>query len=63
MKQTSSDTVAIVADISHMERTVDLRRYGDKTILVKKEGAQIDPEVDKSNYVRVKTVHPSIAKY
>jgi hypothetical protein len=63
LKQTRSDTFAIVADISHMDRTVDLRRRGDKTILVKKEGALIDPEVDESNYVRVETMHPSIAKY
>ncbi len=46
-----------------MDRTVDLHRRGDKTILVKKEGALIDSEVDKSNYVRVETMHPSIAKY
>ncbi len=59
---TRSETFAIVADISHMDRTVDLRKRGDKTILVKKEGAQIDPEVE-SNYVRVETMHPSIAKY
>jgi hypothetical protein len=38
-------------------------RCGDKTILVKKEGALIYPEVDESNYVRVETMHPSIAKY
>ena len=63
LKQTRSDTFAIVADISHMDRTVDLRRRGDKTILVKKEGALLDPEVDESNYVRVETMHPSIAKY
>jgi hypothetical protein len=36
---------------------------GDKTILVKKEGVLIDPEVDESNYVRVETMHPFIAKY
>ncbi len=40
---------------------MDLCRRGDETILVKKEGAQIDPEVEK-NYVRVDTMHPSIAK-
>ncbi len=42
---------------------MDLRRRGDKTILVKKEGALVDPEVDESNYVRVETMHLSIAKY
>jgi hypothetical protein len=61
LKQTRSDTFAIVADISHMDPAVDLCRRGDETILVKKEGAQIDPEVEK-NYVRVDTMHPSIAK-
>jgi len=30
---------------------------------VKKEGALLDPEVGESNYVRVETMHPSIAKY
>jgi hypothetical protein len=62
LKQTTSETFAIVADISHVDRSVDLRKRGDKTILVKKEGEQIDPEVE-SNYVRVETMHPSIAKY
>jgi hypothetical protein len=62
LKQTTSDTFAIVADISHMDSTIDLRKHGDKTILVKKAGAQIDPEVE-SNYVRVEMMHPSIAKY
>jgi hypothetical protein len=62
LKQTRSETFAIVADISHMDHTVDLCKRGDKTILVKKEGAQIDPEVE-SNYVRVETIHPSFAKY
>ncbi len=62
MKQTMSETFAIVADISHMDRTINLRKRGDKTILVKKAGAQIDPEVE-SNYVRVEMMHPSTAKY
>jgi hypothetical protein len=62
LKQTRTETFAIVADISHMDSTVDLHKHGDKNILVKKEGAQIDPEVE-SNYVRVEMMHPSIAKY
>ncbi len=53
MKQTRSETFAIVTDISHMYLT---------DYLVKKEGAQIDAEVE-SNYVWVETMHPSIAKY
>ncbi len=52
LKQTRSETFAIVSDISHMDRTVDLRRRGDKTILVKKEGAQIDTDEER-NYARV----------
>jgi hypothetical protein len=62
LKQTRSESFAIVADISHMDRTVDLCKHGVKTISVKKEGAQIDPGVE-SNYVRVEMMHPSIAKY
>jgi hypothetical protein len=62
LKQNGSETFAIVADISHIDGTVDLSKRGDETILVKKERVQIDPEVE-SNYVRVETMHPSIAKY
>ncbi len=61
MKQTRSETFAIVADTSHMDHTVDLCKHGDKAILVKKEEVQIDPEVE-FNYVRVEMMHPSIAK-
>ena len=42
-----SETFAIVADISLMESAVDLCKHGDKTILMKKEGVQIDPVVEK----------------
>ena len=45
-----------------MDRTVDLCRRGDKTTLVKKEGAQINPDEER-NYVRVETMHPCIVKY
>jgi hypothetical protein len=62
LKQIRGESFAIVVDISHIDHTVDLCKCGDKTILVKKEGAQINPEVE-SNYVRVETMHPSIAKY
>jgi hypothetical protein len=61
LKQTRSETFAIVADTSHMDHTVDLCKHGDKAILVKKEEVQIDPEVE-FNYVRVEMMHPSIAK-
>ncbi len=40
LKQTTSETFAIVADIiPHMDHTIDLCKCGDKTILVKKAGA------------------------
>ncbi len=45
-----------------MDCNVDLCRRGDKTILVKREGALIDDEVEKK-YERVETMHPTIAKY
>ncbi len=41
---------------------MDLCRRGAKTILVKREGALEDDDVEK-NYVRIETMHPSIAKY
>jgi hypothetical protein len=47
-----------------MERTVDLRKHGDKSILVRKgEGALVDSDDDESNYVRIETMHPSIENY
>ncbi len=51
-----------VADVSHMDCTVDLLEREDKTILIKRNGAQIDDDVEK-NYVRVETMHLLIAKY
>jgi hypothetical protein len=62
LKQTTSESFAIVADVSHMDRTVDLHRRGDKTILINREEAQIEDDVEK-NYVRVETMYPSITKY
>ncbi len=62
MKQTTSESFAIVADVSHMDHTVDLHRRGDKTILVKQEGVKMDDDMEK-NYVRVEMMHPSISKY
>jgi hypothetical protein len=62
LKQTTSESFVIVADVSHMDCTVDLHRHEDKTILVKREGALIDDDEVKNN-VRVEMMHPSIAKY
>jgi hypothetical protein len=45
-----------------MDCTVDLRRRGDTTILVKRERALMDDDMEK-NYVRVETMHQSIANY
>ena len=53
------DSFAIVADISHLDRTVDRRKFEDIAILVKKEGALIGDEVE-NNYVRVVMMYPSM---
>jgi hypothetical protein len=52
LKQTTSEWTILLIFAS----------VGIRLFLVKKAGAQIDPEVE-SNYVRVEMIHPSIAKY
>ena len=49
-------------DISHMDRTKDLRSRGDKTVMVKKSGANVAAEETK-NFVKVETMDPLIEEY
>ena len=45
-----------------MDRTKDLRKRGEKTVLVKKPGAQIDLNI-LSQHTKVEVMDPSIVKY
>ena len=54
--------ICFASDISHMDRTTDLRKRGEKTVLVKKEGVAIDEEI-KKNYVKVEVMDPTIVEY
>lgn len=54
--------ICLASDISHMDRTTDLRKRGEKTVLVKKEGAVIDEETLK-NYVKVEVMDSTVAEY
>mmetsp|Transcript_32502 Transcript_32502/g.68343 ORF Transcript_32502/g.68343 Transcript_32502/m.68343 type:complete len:232 (+) Transcript_32502:411-1106(+) len=60
-EQTSAPTIPIYADVSHMDRTKDLRKR-DKTVLVKKCGVTVS-EIDEKNYTKVETMDPRVEKY
>ena len=49
-------------DVSHMDRTTDLRKCGEKSVLVKKPGVSIEEDVVK-NYVKVEVMDPLIEEY
>ena len=51
-------------DVSHihMDRTTDLRKRGEKSVLVKKPGVSIEEDVVK-NYVKVEVMDPLIEEY
>ena len=58
----SEDFFGIVNDVSHSHSTVDLRARGNCVILVKKLGALIDDDIEKS-YVSTETMESSVAKF
>ena len=50
------------ADVSHFDRTVDLRQRGEKVILVKRPGAHISGDILNA-YARVEDMEPEIVNY
>ncbi len=46
IKETTSNTFTIVDDVSHSDLTVDLRRRGEKTVLVKKASSTVSVHID-----------------
>ncbi len=49
-------------DISHMDRTKDLINRGNKTLMVKKSGVNVDNEKSK-NFVKVEAMDHLIKDY
>jgi len=62
LQDTGAPTIAIYPDISRTDRVKDLRKRGDKTILVKKSGVEVDPNVAK-NYDKVEIMDPMVQCY
>ena len=62
IQMTSDETFAIYRDKSHMDRTVDLRQRGDKSVLVKTDGAVVSIEEEK-NYDDVEDMVDMVATY
>lgn len=47
IKETTSNTFTIVDDVSHSNLTVDLRKHGEKTVLVKKASSTVSAHMEK----------------
>ena len=61
IKETTSNTFTIVDDVSHSDLTVDLRRRGEKTALVKKASSTVAAHIEKR--FKVEVMDPMIEKY
>ena len=48
IKETTSNTFTMVDDVSHSDLTVDLRKRGGKTILVKKASSTVSAHTEKN---------------
>lgn len=62
IQSTTAPTTAMYADVSRMDRTVDVRKRGDKTVLVKRSGVTVTPETS-ANYTKVEVMDPMVQKY
>ncbi len=64
IKDTLSSTFTIVNDVSHSDLTVDLRKRGEKTVLVKKAkkaSSTVSQQVEKK--FKIELMDPLIEKY
>ncbi len=61
IKETTSNTFTIVDDVSHSDSTVDLRRHGEKTVLVKKASSTVSVHIEKR--FKIEVMDPMIEKY
>ncbi len=53
IKETTFNTFAMIDDISHSDLTVDLRKRGEKTILVKKVSSTVSAHIEKSSRLKI----------
>jgi hypothetical protein len=60
IKETTSNTFTMVDDASHSDLTVDLRKHGEKTILVKKASSTVSAHIE--NKFKVEVMDPMIEK-
>ena len=61
IKDTLSSTFTIVNDVSHSDLTVDLRKRGEKMVLVKKASSTVSQQVEKK--FKIELMDPLIEKY
>jgi hypothetical protein len=52
IKETTSNTFTIVDDVSHSDSNIDLRKRGEKTVLVKKASSTVLAQIEKSSRLK-----------
>ena len=61
-QETGADTITIYPDVSRTDRVKDLRKRGDKTVLVKRSRVEVSTDVAK-NYDKVELMDPMVERY
>ena len=61
IKETTSNTFTIVDDVSHSDLTLDQRKRGEKTDLVKKASSTVVAQIEKK--FKIEVMDPMIEKY
>ena len=62
IQNASADTFTIHADAVSINQASDLRKRGEKNVLVHRAGVLVDPGVSR-NYLQVEKMHPLIEQY
>ena len=62
IQSASADTFAIHADAVSINQASDLRKRGEKNVLVHRAGVAVEPGVSR-NYLQVEEMHPLIEQY
>ena len=62
IQSTLAATTPMYADVSRMDRTKDVRKRGEKVVLLKRSGVSVLPET-ASNFMKVEVMDPSVQKY
>ncbi len=62
LQDTGAPTICIYPDISCTDRVKNLCKRGEKTILVKKSGVEVDPNKAK-HYDKVEIMDPKVESY